>query len=402
MKVAIVTQFPEDPGAPRGGVEAVSVTLTEALTTLQDLELHVVTVDPGRREQAVASWRGVTIHRLPRLGRWVLGDATGPGRRQMQAYLLSLRPEVVHAHDTYGLMVKGLPLPRVFTIHGFIHADTLVSGGRWPRLRSRLWRLFETAAWADQPHIIAISPYVRERLRGIARGVIHDIDNPIAESFFHIPRQERKGAIFCAAVINQRKNTLALVKALARLAAEGCPAELRLAGAVADAAYAARVQEAIRELGLAERVRLLGRLSREQVARELEAASVFALVSLEENAPVGIEEAMAAGVPVVTSNRCGMPYMVRDGESGFLVDPEDPGDIAWRLGQLLADDAMRVAMAEASRRIAHERFHPEAVARRTREVYLRALRGRGVRRAQSLPASPERDQAISGTSRPLE
>ena len=70
-------------------------------------------------------------------------------------------------------------------------------------------------------------------------------------------------------------------------------------------------------------------------------AAAFALISLEENSPMAIEEAMAAGVPVVTSNRCGMPYMVRDEESGFLVNPDDSEETAERLRQLLTDDELR-------------------------------------------------------------
>ena len=89
-------------------------------------------------------------------------------------------------------------MPRVFTIHGFIYGDTLVSNRKFARARSWLWKHYETRAWADQPHIISISPYVRERLAGIATGVIHDIDNPISEPFFAIERREKarpRGAI---------------------------------------------------------------------------------------------------------------------------------------------------------------------------------------------------------------
>ena len=82
---------------------------------------------------------------------------------------------------------------------------------------------------------------------------------------------------------------------------------------------------------------------------------------------------MAAGVPVVTSNRCGMTYMVRDGESGFLIDPNNPDDIAWRLGQLLKSNELRRSMGVKGREIALDRFHPAKVAARTRDVYLRAI-----------------------------
>ena len=76
---------------------------------------------------------------------------------------------------------------------------------------------------------------------------------------------------------------------------------------------------------------------------------------------MGIEEAMAANVPVVASNRCGMPYLVRNGETGYLVDPADADDIAARLGLLLHDDELRAAHGARARQIACERFHPVAV-----------------------------------------
>ena len=374
MKIAVVTAFPEDPESPRGGVEAVSVNLLDGLLGLGALDLHVVTTNPARRTRAVEQWRGATIHRLPRPGRSTLTDAVGAGRRQVSAYLQTLAPDLVHAHDTYGLMVKGLPIPRVFTIHGFIHEDTRVAAERFTRARAAIWRRVEIAGWADQPHIISISPYVRERLRGIATGAIHDIDNPIARRFFSLERHEAGGVIFSAGAICQRKNTLGLVEAFAQTVARSTDAAptLRLAGHVAEPAYAERVQARIREAGLASRVIMLGPLDTHAVARELQRASVFALLSLEENSPLGIEEAMAAGVPVVTSDRCGMPYLVRDGESGFLVNPLRPEDAADRFTALLSDPALRRAQGESAIAIARARFHPDVVARRTRDVYVRA------------------------------
>jgi glycosyltransferase involved in cell wall biosynthesis len=291
----------------------------------------------------------------------------------MREYVEILGPDLIHAHDTYGLMVQGMALPRVFTIHGFIYGDTLVSGSRFAKPRSWVWRRIETAGWADQPHIISISPYVRERLRGIATGVVHDIDNPVSVACFDIYRQECKGTILSAAAVTQRKNTLALVDAVAELAANGHDVELRLAGSLDDTGYVQQVRKRMEQKRLTKHVFLLGRIDSEQVRKELSTTAVFALASLEENSPMGIEEAMAAGVPVVTSNRCGMPYLVRDGESGFLVEPNDPEDIATRLGQLLQNSELRQSMGAKGREIALDRFHPAKVAARTREVYLRAI-----------------------------
>ncbi|MFC1634600.1 glycosyltransferase family 4 protein [Planctomycetota bacterium] len=373
MKVAIVTSFPNDPGAPVGGVEAVSVNLVEALTRFDDLNINVVTTRRDCTSPRAEQWGKAVIHRLPWAGGSILRNAVGPGRQQMREYLRKVEPDVIHSHDTYGLMVKGMTVPRVFTIHGFIHGDLLVSGDRFAMLRSWIWRWFETSGWADQPHVISISPYVRERLQGISHGVIHDIDNPISEPFFHIDRKERKGTVFCAASLIPRKNVLALVDAVAQLVGDGLPVELRLAGSLDNEDYVQQLRSRIQRKKLEPHVSILGKLSTDQVREELSAASVFALTSLEENSPMGIEEAMATSVPIVTSNRCGMPYMIRDGESGFLVDPTDPGDITRRLGQLLKDDGLRRSLGAKGREIALDRFHPAKVATRTREVYLRAI-----------------------------
>jgi glycosyltransferase involved in cell wall biosynthesis len=379
-KIAIVTACPSDPAAPRGGGESVSVHLLRALAAYDDLDLHVVTEDALRTDHIEYTWEGATVHRLPRRGRKMLTNALGPGRRQMHGFLKTLAPALVHSHDTYGLMVKGFPGPRLHTIHGFIYGDTLVSNERFAWIRSQVWRRVETAGWAEQPNVVSISPYVRQHLEPYATGTIHDIENPISREFFSIARAEAPFTVFSSALICRRKNIMRLVEALARVVAEGIDAKLRLAGAVVEEDYARGVRDRIQALGLERRVEWLGGLTSAGVRQELARASVFVLASLEENAPLGIEEAMAAGVPVVTSNRCGMPYMVSHGETGYLIDPEDAGDIARRLVELLRDDGLRARMGTRAVEIATARFHPEGVARSTRELYLQVVDGNVERR----------------------
>lgn len=376
VRIAVATWFPDDPGAPRGGVESVSATLVRALAGLPGIDVDVFTFTRRAFAPALEQWQGARIHRTRWPGGPMLTTALGEGRRRLAQFLARVEPDVVHAHDTFGVMARGLRRPRVLTIHGFIHEDTLVGGRRFAALRSRLWRRVEQRAWAAFPQIISISPYVRERLRGVARGQIVDIENPIEPLFF-----ERRAwldgppIIFSAGVLCRRKNTLALVDALALVRKAGLPARLRIAGATTEPAYGQQVEYRIRQLGLEDCVDMLGSLQIADVAAELEHAMVFALVSREENAPLGVQEAMAVGVPVVASNRCGMPYQIREGETGFLVDAEDPATIAARCLRLLTDGEFRRRASAASRAAAQERFHPAVVAQRTVEVYRRALAG---------------------------
>ena len=373
MKVAVVITFPRNPRQPHGGVEAVAVNLIPGLARLPELEIHVVSTHSDTTDLQEETWEGASIHRLPARPQKMLSYATGEGRRQVQAYLHQLAPDVVHAHDTYGIMVQGLKLPRVFTIHGFIHEDTRYGGSASARLRSLLWKRVETAAWREQPHIISISPYVRERLRGIASGSIHDIENPIASECFDLLATLEKPIIFSAAMVCERKNTLGLIRAFHLLRQKGIPARLRLAGRITEPAYGQAIQDYLQEHHLTGEVDLLGAVSADQVRSELAGAAVFALVSFEEGAPMGLAEAMAAGLPVVTSNRCGMPYMVRHGETGFLVDPNDPEDVAAAFRALLTEASIRNQMGQQARRDAADRYHPDRVAERTLAVYRRAI-----------------------------
>jgi len=164
---------------------------------------------------------------------------------------------------------------------------------------------------------------------------------------------------------------MAILHAAERMGPPGDDMEIRLAGGTSEPDYLARMKSQARASGLEKRTAFLGHLSRDELLEELATASVFVLPSLHENAPVSIGEAMAAGVPVITSDRCGMPYMVSEGETGFLIDPHDPGQIADRIGRLLADPALRQQMGERARRIALDRFHPDRVAERTRRLYYR-------------------------------
>jgi glycosyltransferase involved in cell wall biosynthesis len=377
VHVAVLTAFPDDPASPRGDVETAAVHLAEGLTRLPHLDLDLITLSTTVTSAEVTLWHGARLHRLPFSGRWTLTTALRSGRLAVTELVKKLSPDLLHAHGTCGLMAQHIPTPRVLTVHGFAHAEVL-SSRRWAAaLRAQAWRFFEKRCWADYRHIIAVSPYVRERLRGFTRAIIHDVENPIGREFFPRTKVERRCVILSTIPIARRKNTLALLEAFALLRGRGIDAQLRLAGEVVDPAYGRQVSTRIVELQLEEHVAVLGALSPGALIEELERASVFALLSLEENAPIRVQEAMAKGLPVVASNLGGLPYQVRHGETGFLVNPADPAEIADRFATLLLDDELRDRAGELAARVALERYHPDAVARRTVEVYMAAA---GVRR----------------------
>jgi phosphatidylinositol alpha-1,6-mannosyltransferase len=123
----------------------------------------------------------------------------------------------------------------------------------------------------------------------------------------------------------------------------------------------------VSELGLGDAVRLLGFVPDDELPALYNAADLFVLASrrydlLVEGFGIAIVEASASGLPVIASRSGGIPEAVREGETGFLVDPDDPAAVAATAIRLLGDDALRRRMGTAGRTAAETYYNWDRVA----------------------------------------
>lgn len=134
------------------------------------------------------------------------------------------------------------------------------------------------------------------------------------------------------------------------------------------------LEEALREEldRLGDRVRVLGALTHEQVHQLYGRADVFALPSHQEGFPLVVVEAMAAGLPVVSTRVGAIPDIVRDGTDGFLVEVSGVEQLRDRIDQLAGDPALRRKMGESGRERARG-FARDAVLEDLGEIYRRLL-----------------------------
>jgi len=136
-------------------------------------------------------------------------------------------------------------------------------------------------------------------------------------------------------VIQRRKNVARLVKAFERL-----PAGWRLALAGASQGYgAAEELRAVEESSRRQDIDVLGHLSAEQLAALYARARIFAFPSLDEGFGMPVLEAMAHGLPVISSKSSAMPEVA--GDAALLVDPLDVDELAYALSRLATDPALR-------------------------------------------------------------
>ncbi len=134
--------------------------------------------------------------------------------------------------------------------------------------------------------------------------------------------------------------------AVRRLLDQGVPVQFHIIG---DGAERTRLLYTIADLELHQQVQLLGGLSPAEVRSQLQQADAFLLSSLSEGISNAVLEAMACGLPVVTTDCGGMREAVTDGVEGFVVPRANPEAMAAALSQLALDREKRRKMGERGR-----------------------------------------------------
>jgi glycosyltransferase involved in cell wall biosynthesis len=175
----------------------------------------------------------------------------------------------------------------------------------------------------------------------------------------YAPRAARTAGAFhilCVGRLVAAKGQYVLVEAARRLAADRRRFRVTIVGAGPDERG---LRAAIRDAGLEQHVTLAGALNQDQVRQLYGEADAFVLPSFAEGIPVVLMEAMASGVPCVTTRITGIPELIRSDEEGLLVAPSDADALAASITRLINDPALCARIATAARRRVDADFHLE-------------------------------------------
>ena len=297
------------------------------------------------------------------------GSSVGASPRVIRTLSRAVReraPDLVHVH---GLQTEGFNCmmgallgggrARLLTVHGFIEDSKF----RTPWRRALIARVLEPATVRASDAVFTVSHYGARKavLRRWARHHLGCIDNalPAAPA---VPDEaaairQRLGwsanhvIAVCVARLSREKGLLDLVEAFA-LVSERLPRlRLLLVGDGPDADHV-RAILAARTAG----DRAVMHPVTPDVLPLLHASDLFVLPSLHENQSFAILEAMAAGLPVLSTAVGGTPELVRHGETGWLVPPSQPAALAEGLELLVKDVSLRQRLGRAGR-VAAEREH---------------------------------------------
>jgi glycosyltransferase involved in cell wall biosynthesis len=230
---------------------------------------------------------------------------------------------------------------------------------------------------AGIPHaVVAVSEEVRQycvRTDGINSARVHTIYNGLNIDRFVNTGNRSLGGQRVVSVGNIRrvKGHDVFVRAAAIIAQRFPRARFTIAGEILEQQYFQELLTLIDKLGLADRFSFEGGVT--DLPSFLAGADIFVLPSRSEGFSNALIEAMAASLPVVATKVGGNPEAVKDGVTGLLVSPEDPGALADALQELLSDSERSWAMGTAGRRLAIDEFSNDRVIHQLAEIYQRLL-----------------------------
>lgn len=290
--------------------------------------------------------------------------------------------EVLHLHLSGGIIFGTIigRLQRKVTI-ATLH-NVRSQSKSTPRARMR--QAMETFCLRHlTDHVILVSAEVAAanaaRLGKVAQTVLQNVTSPIPSLHPDRRKEVRAGLGVAADAVLlistgrliPQKDLAMLLSAFAELVAQGVKAHLLIVGTGQDQV---KLEEKARALGLGRNVTFLG--ARGDIAELLGASDIFVLSSIWEGIPVGLLEAMSAGLPVVATAVGGVPEVVGKG-GGTLVAARDADGFANALATYCRDPVLRQQTGLAARHAVAGFTDVADWVSRTQAIYLASMRGRG-------------------------
>lgn len=176
---------------------------------------------------------------------------------------------------------------------------------------------------------------------------------------------DRASRLLFAATWRKNKGIADLIPSFISLA--GCHPRLELA--VLGAGVPQRTVQAAFPLALRARVSCIQTSNEAETAAAFASADIYLLPSLFEGTPLTLIEAMMSGMPIVTTDTCGMKDVIQDGKNGLLVPIRSPEAIMAAVKRLISDAALRARLGMSAQEEATEKYTWDRVAAPIREVY---------------------------------
>jgi len=300
-------------------------------------------------------------------------------------FLIKENPKIIHLHVSKGASIirknilmnlgKAFRVPVVLQFHGFI-ADTEKANGRAklpdfylnsskPLRRMLLWMLTK----ADG--IIALSPRYAKSIQQIPNNKKpYILINPIScEETKPLEMHKNSNKILFLGDFSIRKGAYDLLESIPIILRKHPDVEFIFCGKDDNGDF----EKAVSQKALTKNVLLPGFVSGAEKLKLLQSAGMFILPSYKEGVPIAILEAMAAGLPIITTSVGGIPDIVKENENGIFVKPGDVNDLATKIIFLLENSELKNRMSKINRKKAETMYDIPIYMKKLNSIYDQVL-----------------------------
>lgn len=288
----------------------------------------------------------------------------------------------LHAHFCHGAttvtwlasMMTGLPFS--FTAHAKdIYCESLNPAGLLRRKMASA-RFVTTCTDANREHLLKIEP--RATVRCIYHGLNAEFAGLLEDSSCAPSKQEGHLRALGVGRLVPKKGFDVLIEACGILRSRNVPFEALIVGEHGE--HEAEIRRRIHTLGLENSIHLTGPMEQSKLYEEYRRASAFCLPCRvldngdRDGIPNVLVEAMACGLPVITTAVCGIPEIITDGINGQLIPPDNPQALADALLRLDDDPRLARRLSDEAQETVRTRFDGERFASQLADLFREIVR----------------------------
>ena len=356
------------------------VNLSNALSKRRDIKLNIITLTPWVRKDFRFVHNDISFHILR--SRYAIPLTTTGSQailsfdrmtkfrldgKKIKMEIENIKPEILHSHGTefqYSELASKMSYPLVISVQGIIKfLKNNLKGSGW-----KLQEKMENEVFRNHCYFISKADFCSEYIKSLNnKAHIFNIDDIVSAAFFNNESCRDKNILLFVGTVIRAKGIEELLKAFEILKKKYNTLVLRIAGYI-DGKYKSILNKICREKNIYD-VHILGSVSGEQLLEEYLKAGIFVFPSHFETSPNVVMEAMATGLPIVTTRVGGIPDMIDDGISGFLVNAGNVSEIVEKVELILNNSSLADNLGKKAKEKALEKFTEEAVVSKTIDAY---------------------------------
>ena len=266
--------------------------------------------------------------------------------------------DIIHAQDRFtcnvvGTLNEAYQIPILFTPHGFMtHTKMRFNLIEKGSIEELYFSTIDEQAIKNANQLIILCNAFRPILKtlGAKDKRMSTVYTGIDIEVKKFQNKQNKMIVTCVSRLRPRKGHKYLFEALSLLNNDLSNVEVRIVG---DGEMREELENQIRELQL-DNVYFLG--SRNDVPKLLGQSDIFVLPTTSDTLPISLIEAMFAGQAILATNVGGIPEIILEDDTGLIIEPANPKQLAEKLLLLLQDESLRERLANQTRRFAEEQL----------------------------------------------